>query len=1210
MLTPKSGLQLAKSALSAFLAAGIALSSLPAQAQIAQAPLLVGGGSVPGNLALVPSVEYPTVISLANLGDYTHTSTYVGYFDAEKCYTYVAEAFTHPFFGAIAANQGGGYFSPKRVGRTCNGNDEWSGNFLNWATTQTIDPFRKALTGGYRSVDTSSKTILEKATRQNRSNYFDPREVTTGLSNLVPFTGLSKIEVALTQGSTDYMKNKTVRLRRWNSANQVQTAQYYSVRVEVCKAGLLEPNCKQYGSNWKPEGLLQRYADRIRYSAFSYLNQDTHRDGGVLRAQQGYIGPMMRTVGQSGEQTNPYAEWDPTTGIMASNPYNAAEGNSGVMNYLNKFGELSNRHKSYDPVSELYYTAIRYFKNQGNVASYSNSLTNENKDGFPVITSWADPIIYACQKNVILGIGDVYTHEDRNLPATGDNLDVAGWTQSVFDLEGINKTATSVFEGRGNSAYIAGLAYYANTTDLRDAIAGKQTVSTHWVDVRENRKLEPKTNNQYWLAAKYGGFKVPAPYQRGDALEEPWWRTNTDTLSLGVDGNLGTEKRPDNFYVASDAENMVRSLELAFAQIASEMESSLNTLASNSTRLDTDTAVFQSTLNSRHWSGDLLAKPVDSAGRVSDTPAWSAAARLEAANASTRNIFTATPLTVNGSDGSLSSSAVDFTWSSLAEAQRSALMTAAEITASDDSVAQNRLLYLRGDRSLERSDTNQSRPFRQRGGRLGDIANSDPQYVGKQNFGYGLLGGTAWASARAAYPAFLTSKESRTEMVVFGANDGMLHGVNADISEGGNGGDELFAFIPSSVFANLRSLTEPNYAHRYFVDGAPRVADAWIGSAWKTLVVGTTGAGGNSVFAIDATDPSAISRNSFLWEFSHPEMGYTIFQPALVALPSGRFAVVATSGYHDQATTSGKVWFLDASDGSILYSVDIPTTGSLGTPLLADINGDGVSDRLFVGDTLGNLWRMDIGADGVDNPEEPMFIALDRTGNRQPITSVPVGQTDDKGRHMVFFGTGSFMRAGDNEIPNNPQLQTFYGVLDDGTTVSRSQLLEQQILMEKVTNAYQARAVTDNALTTQKGWYLDLGWVHGVGATGARGERMVSKASFSGDAVIFTTMRPSSDPCASGGTSWIMALNYSSGSRLNYHYFDTNLDNSHDEFDSMIIGDEKIPVSGIQDPLEGVVKGISRMRSWLCYVSSGGAPKCIPAPDSQRAGRQSWQEER
>ena len=39
-------------------------------------------------------------------------------------------------------------------------------------------------------------------------------------------------------------------------------------------------------------------------------------------------------------------------------------------------------------------------------------------DGFPVITNWGDPILYSCQKNFILGIGDVNTHADRDLPGS------------------------------------------------------------------------------------------------------------------------------------------------------------------------------------------------------------------------------------------------------------------------------------------------------------------------------------------------------------------------------------------------------------------------------------------------------------------------------------------------------------------------------------------------------------------------------------------------------------------------------------------------------------------------------------------------------------------------------------------------------------------------------------------------------------------------
>ena len=38
----------------------------------------------------------------------------------------------------------------------------------------------------------------------------------------------------------------------------------YTVKVEVCKSSVgLEPNCKQYGSSYKPTGLLQKYGEGI-----------------------------------------------------------------------------------------------------------------------------------------------------------------------------------------------------------------------------------------------------------------------------------------------------------------------------------------------------------------------------------------------------------------------------------------------------------------------------------------------------------------------------------------------------------------------------------------------------------------------------------------------------------------------------------------------------------------------------------------------------------------------------------------------------------------------------------------------------------------------------------------------------------------------------------------------------------------------------------
>src|SRR3546814_1728736 len=97
------------------------LCSLPgATVDIAQGPLYLGR-NVPGNLALVPSVEYPTIISQANIGPYDVGRAYMGYFDNAKCYEYVfndKEAERHFNPSSMAAN------------RICAGAQEWSGNYL------------------------------------------------------------------------------------------------------------------------------------------------------------------------------------------------------------------------------------------------------------------------------------------------------------------------------------------------------------------------------------------------------------------------------------------------------------------------------------------------------------------------------------------------------------------------------------------------------------------------------------------------------------------------------------------------------------------------------------------------------------------------------------------------------------------------------------------------------------------------------------------------------------------------------------------------------------------------------------------------------------------------------------------------------------------------------------------------------------------------
>ncbi len=1297
-LKNKSISNLGRATLAFTLSLGLFFPATHAHAAVAQAPLLLPSESVPGSLALVPSVEWPTILSVANLGNYSSATNYTGYFDSGKCYLYQ--------YDSKSTDNTWFYPNGVAVNRKCNvgsAKKEWSGNFLNWAATPTIDPFRSALTGGQRYRDTETLTVLQKARHDGQSGSGNRIEDVQG--NRQGILPQSEITGATPAGSN--WDNFHIRLQglnydmlfsnwkdgiggngstgekqqEWVDYQPELSAQFNSnrlvttytqllqplksiyrvkLRVKVCdpsnSAGGLEANCKQYGSNYKPEGLLQQYAGTLRYSAFSYLNDSSNdRDGGVLRSNQKYIGP---TLGDGGAD-NTNKEWSATTGVFVRNPNPddaTATGNgvadSGVINYINKFGSMSDRsHKSLDPVSELYYTAIRYFKNQGNISSYSslNDSSSQERyktaDGFPVITQWADPITYSCQKNVILGIGDVNTHRDKNLPGATSSageptkpaevradtsVDVVAATAKVGALEGVNlNQSADSYTGRFNSAYIAGLAYDSHTKDLRPDRSGIQTLSTYWVDVRENQALAAKASNQYWLAAKYGGFTVPNNFQpystdtTGASITDAMWWTTGQYLSTG-------DKRPDNFFVASDAQNMVSSLKQAFAKIAQEIRSSTTSLATNSTQLDTGSAIFQSQYNNAKWSGDLVAKAVSSNNTVASTPTWSAAAKLDALSAdSSRKIFTSAALSSrSGNTYSTATSGSEFTWSTLDDSARALLKSSgAGNNSVDDTTGAARLSYIRGNRAQERNQDNPTRPFRERASRLGDIVNSDPQYIHRQDFGYNLLSGSSWASAGSRYQAFRrdSAYQNRTPIIAVGANDGMLHIFNANLNSAG--GSELFAYVPRNVLGSLYALTDPAYTHRYYVDGTPAFSDVWINDAWKTIVVGTTGAGGQGVFALDVTDPANMGASSVLWEFTAPDMAFPIQQPKIVALANGKFGVIVSSGFVNSTVSTGQIWILDAANGSVIKKFSLTTSGGMGEPLAVDMNNDRVADRIYVGDTTGKLWRLNITDPNPANwatPETPIFTAVDDSNRSQPITAPLSAALNKDGSALVLFGTGSFYQITDTDLLQNQRIESFYGLIDRNTSISRADLKEQKIINERTaagTNL--GRAVSKTALGDSKGWYLDLLWKQAQGGSNTlTGERVVSRPVLRNGAVVFSTLTPSSDPCAGGGSSWVMALDVFSGGRLDQAFFDADSNGTLDGNDYyMDEAGNKIPYSGIKSPQYGAIKTPTFFEGnndgsnadgndLICFSgSAGGEPFCSPTdPLGRSLGRISWRE--
>lgn len=1306
---------------------GSALASAMAQSvDLADRPLF-SQTSVPGNVMLALSVEWPTASTPAYLSTeaYLAGNTYLGYFVPTKCYRY----------NHVATNVAASYFSPTEeanagVCASSSSSHRWSGNYLNWAAMQSLDIFRSALTGGDRAVDDKTVTILEKTRHsgQGGEGVYPNKRLSAGVAGASPFSSSwleSRVQglgtfMQFSSGpapvgvSCTYSVNSNRRVRftctpdggsptniRTNpgvpgagssatlnltlsndqvlactatrsaagvnsgnnydfrcdsSAPDVQScaaaATYVSnsatavcstsvaaedldytgtgtllagnryrvqIRVKACDAagGGVEKNCKAYGGHHKPEGLMQEYAMQLRFGAFGYLNDGSiTRDGGVLRAQIRSIGPEKPVPGLTPD-TNTNAEWSIETGQFNANPdadsatqttadataagYSVTVNNSGVINYLNRFGKLTNdNYKQWDPVSEMYYAATRYFRNQGNVPAYTSladagSQANLAKwiDGFPVIRQWNDPIQYSCQKNFILGMGDVYSWMDKNLPgSTIKNLQNAGnWTPAISEpatpsevsgdttvnvatatnmvgqLEGFANLGTQFAqEGganeRGNSTFIAGLAYEAHTRDIRPeaAMPGKQTISTYWLDVRENQTYESK--NQYWLAAKYGGFDVPVtfdPYAAGND-------TGTISDDLWTAGDLiGADKRPKNYFVASNPAAMVSGLSRAFASIAAASGKTTATSFSTSTAKVTSTATasYSASYNPQSWSGELIGSELTFDGGVpGKTKKWNAAELLDGLPAvgaqaavpprdpGTRKIVTC----CGPGDTALPfrSANLDAATSLSSRTNYASFGSVPGVDAASQSRA-DYVAYLRGDRTQTK--------YRARTSALGDIVNSRPTAVGRPEFPYA-------DQFNPGYGAFKSTHRDRKTVVYVGANDGMLHAFDGSIAvktdSSGNKitspGEELFAFVPSFSYngaataatTGLAALGNPDYQHRYFVDGTAQNFDVDFGRTkgatsttpdWRTVLIGGLGKGGKGYYAIDITNPTSWTSETevaskVLWEFPRTtdsvtiaRMGYSFNEPMVVRTKKYDWTVIFTSGYNNSDGV-GYLFLVNPRNGELLETIATPE-GSTGNalsmthanayvPLVADF----IADAVYAGDMQGNLWRFDL-TDKDTLPAPTKLAKLMNEGtpsDPQPVTTPPIVDFDPvTQKRYVVVGTGRLLA--DSDIARTQQ-QTLYAIADGRRDFG--EFARTGVSWPITRNALNKNLDPVDGIgskpSTDAGWYMDF-----VAPTTGGAERVHIPLAADRGQVAVAANTPNAEPCGAGGKGRLFVLNLSDG---------------------------------------------------------------------------------
>lgn len=543
--------------------------------------------------------------------------------------------------------------------------------------------------------------------------------------------------------------------------------------------------------------------------------------------------------------------------------------------------------------------------------------------------------------------------------------------------------------------------------------------------------------------------------------------------------------------------------------------------------------------------------------------------------------------------------ALDFTYTAVIAASNNLVGTNTNMQMST-AVTPEVIDFLRGVRTKEGSG------LRKRQAILGDIVNSTPAFIkNNTNPMYEKLPATT--PGLAGYSSYMSSKAARTEGALFvGANDGMLH-VFGEGSGSKLGGRELFAYIPRSVLGKLESLTNTGYAfaHTFTVDGplaetdayvvTPNLTTSGVSIGWRNLVLGTTGAGAKSVFALNATDPLAMNNKAVLWEInadpafpvlpgntttSFQELGHVLSSVQSGITVSGDWVSVFGNGY-DSKSGQASLFIVNSGTGQLIK--EIKTDGISGNGLggvRLVLNNKQQIIGAYAGDLKGRLWKFDLSSalsSGwvLGNGGAALFTAMSGA-TPLPITAQPgvVERTDQSSylpSYLVSVATGKLLETGDPAT--TAPVQAAYGLWDRkpfGSTgsdsISESQLegLKASLVTAAVdpttgatlnaggiTNFYTV-GFTDTSVT-KIDWAVRRGWKLNLDVFA--GQRSIYPITMQGDVVKIDTVAPVApvSGCeASSSNALSFYINPLTGSCRKGGTFDTNGDGLINQSDATV----------------------------------------------------------
>lgn len=376
--------------------------------------------------------------------------------------------------------------------------------------------------------------------------------------------------------------------------------------------------------------------------------------------------------------------------------------------------------------------------------------------------------------------------------------------------------------------------------------------------------------------------------------------------------------------------------------------------------------------------------------------------------------------------------------------------------------------------------------------------------------------------------------------IVVGTNAGALH----MFEDAGDTVSENWAFMPTEFFPNITGLRD-NFSSAskiYGVDGQitsyvdDKDGDGEIETGDSVWIFFGLRRGGDSYYALDISNPDSPS---LLWHIKggsagFENLGQTWSQPKVAFSKLNLSGTTASpvlffgGGYDTKKDNDGpattddtkgqSVYMVDAKTGALKWSMapsggDTTFTGTDSIPSrigLLDSTGNGLIDRLYTGDTGGNVWRVDMPSEvksdfsvfklaslgGDTNATDRRFFyepaivrafiaetieteVTDKDGvtttitihQEKPYDAILIG-SGDRSNPLGFDTTDSFFMIKDEHI----KTQTFFESSEPSkpTTLIKSDLFDFTTDRFAATMTTQERETLELQVSAKSGWFIDF----------------------------------------------------------------------------------------------------------------------------------------